>query len=217
MAARQRDAKKGDEKKRAIREAAYQCFRDLGYHKTTVEKICQLSHCSKGSFYWYYKSKHEVFIDILMNWSQEVFIEILKQFESAISQEDYVDAIETALYRELKRGRMLIPLWLEFTVRSQHDEAVRETLAKFYRRARSAIAELLGPFCRDIFSEEEVMALSATIFGAFTGLLTQELADQEDANAHRFVSNMMPLIRFWTYQLQAIKHGQHKELLSSTK
>ena len=216
MASRQKDQKKGEDKKRVIRESAYQCFRELGYHKTTVEKICTQSHCSKGSFYWYYKSKHEVFIDILMAWSQEVFIEILKQFETAISQDDYVDAIETALYKELRRGRMIVPLWLEFTVRSQHEQDIRETLAKFYRRARSAISELLSPFCQNLISEEEVNALSATIFGAFTGLLTQELADQENASAQQFVSQMMPLIRLWTYQLQSIKNGHPNPFIPTT-
>ena len=53
------------EKRKQIRTAAYQCFRDGGFHETTVDSICARAKISKGSFYWHYPSKQDVFVDIL--------------------------------------------------------------------------------------------------------------------------------------------------------
>lgn len=186
--------RKGEQKREQLRRAAYVCFRDDGYHETTVDAICQRAGSSKGSFYWHYSSKQEVFIDILEAWSREVMDELYEQFEESVHQADYVSAIKAALVRELHRGRVIIPLWLEFTLQARDDGEMQRALAKFYRRARLALVEILRPILEDEVSEDELKGVAATIFGAYAGLLMQDLSDPRHANASEMIDMTMAVV-----------------------
>ncbi len=185
------EANKAQKKKAQLREAAYRCFQKSGYYETTVDDICQKAQCSKGSFYYHYASKQEVFIDILQVWAREVISEMLKSFEDALANETPIEAVTQAIQNEVRRGRAIVPLWLEFTIHAHRDELVRNALSKFFRRTRNAISEMLEPLTRDRFSEEESEGIAAGIFGMYTGLIMQELADPETADASESVARIM--------------------------
>ncbi len=193
---------KASRKREQIRSAAYLCFRDSGYHDTSVDAICTRSGISKGSFYWHYSAKQDVFIDILETWAREVMDELYEQFEEAMNQSDYIAPLTSALEREIHRGRALVPLWLEFTVYARRESEVQEKLSKFYRRARAAITEILRPALEGKFSEKEMQSISATIFGAYTGLMIQDLSDPERANAREVVRRFMGVVEWWLRQVQ---------------
>ncbi len=188
---------KGERRRESIRKAAYRRFRDDGYHETTVDDICAAAGSSKGSFYWYYASKQEVFIDILETWTREVMDQMYVQFQTAVRAEDYIRATTEALEREIRRGRVIVPLWLDFTVHARNDAEVREALGRFYRRARAAVAEMLRPGLEGILPEAGLQGVAATVFGAYTGLLMQELADPGRADAREAMQQFMGLFAQW--------------------
>ncbi len=203
---------KGEQKREQLRQAAYRSFRDSGYHDTTVEVICQRANSSKGSFYWHYGSKQEIFIDILETWTRQIMDELYEQFEEAVQQDNYIEAITGSLAREIHRGRAQIPLWLEFTIQARHEPELRQALAKFYRRARVAIAEILRPLLENKVSEDELRGVAATIFGAYTGLLMQDLSDPERADAQEMAGNVMSVLGWWLRQLHFAKGDTLKHL-----
>lgn len=182
------------EKRKQIRTAAYQCFRDGGFHETTVDSICACAKISKGSFYWHYPSKQDVFVDILETWTREVMDQLYEQFEDAVMDEDYVAQVTEALAREIRRGRAIVPLWLEFTVHATREPLIREALAKFYRRARTAIAEMLRPALEGKRTEAQIQGIAACIFGAYCGLIIQDLSDPERADATVSVRHFMSVV-----------------------
>ncbi|MCB9640422.1 MAG: TetR/AcrR family transcriptional regulator [Myxococcales bacterium] len=188
------EGNKAQKKKAQLREAAYRCFQKSGYYETTVDDICNKAQCSKGSFYYHYASKQEVFIDILQVWAREVISEMLKRFEDALANETPMSAVTQAIQDEVRRGRALVPLWLEFTVHAHRDELVRNALSKFFRRARNAISEMLEPLTRERFSEEESEGIATGIFGIYTGLLMQELADPGSVDASEAVAQIMSVM-----------------------
>lgn len=177
-----------------VRKAAYKCFQQAGYHETTVDDICAAAGMSKGSFYWNYASKQEVFIDILDSWTREVMDELFEQFEDAVRQPDYVDQISTALVRELHRGRKIVPLWLEFTVRARQEKELQASLSKFYRRARTAIAEILRPAVSHRLSEDQLSAVANVVFGAWTGLIMQDLSEPAGVDTEAVVRRVVGLV-----------------------
>lgn len=185
---------RAEEKRTLIRQGAYRCFRDFGYHDTTVDAVCQRVGISKGSFYWHYESKQEVFIDILETWTREVMDELYDRFESTVVDEDYLHAITDALQRELKRGRAIAPLWFEFTVQARRDRQIQDALSKFYRRARTGIAEILRPVMEPRFTESELQSAAATIFGAYAGLMMQEVSDPDRADARKSMTQFMNVV-----------------------
>lgn len=59
-----RDAK-AEERKNQILEASAAVFSRKGYHVATMDDIVKESKLSKGAIYWYFKSKKEIFLEIL--------------------------------------------------------------------------------------------------------------------------------------------------------
>jgi len=186
---------KSDEKRRAIRSAAYRCFRDHGYHETSVDMICEAAEISKGSLYWHYDSKQGVFVDIIETWAREIMDELYEQFEAAPTQSDVLTAATLAVQREFHRGRAIVPLWLEFTALARREPEIQIALAKFYRRARTAIGEMLRVVVGEDATARETRGFASVIFGAYTGLMMQELADPGKADAHEFIADAMSIIR----------------------
>jgi TetR/AcrR family transcriptional repressor of uid operon len=183
-----------DRRRDDIRRAAYRCFRLTGYHETTVDDICLAAQASKGSFYWHYGSKQDVFIDLLETWTREVMDQVHTQFLSAVRQHDYIRATTEALEREIRRGRVIVPLWLDLTVQARREKDIRDALSRFYRRARAAIAEMLRPSLEDLASEEDLQGLAGTIFGAYAGVMMQEQIDPEAADARHAVQHFMSVL-----------------------
>lgn len=56
---------KKDERKKLIKDAAIELMTKNGYRKTTVQDIVEKANFSKGGFYNIYKSKEEMFDDIM--------------------------------------------------------------------------------------------------------------------------------------------------------
>lgn len=58
-----------DQTKEKILAVAARMFGKYGFHKTTVDEIARSAHKAKGSVYYYYKSKEELFLAVV---TQEV-------------------------------------------------------------------------------------------------------------------------------------------------
>ncbi len=56
---------KPEERKLAIVKAAIECFSKGGYHATSISHIIEAAGVARGTFYLYFKSKHEIFQFIL--------------------------------------------------------------------------------------------------------------------------------------------------------
>lgn len=188
---------RGEERRHSIRTAAYHCFRDAGYHETSVDAICEAAGISKGSFYWHYDSKQTVFVDILETWTREVVDELHEQFEAAVLAPNYVEAIIEALARETRRGRHILPVWLEFAALSRHEPRIQEALRTFYRRMRVAIAHMLRPATTGHLDEQALEGVAAGVLGAYAGILMQDLPGSEDVQAEKAMLQVMGVLRPW--------------------
>jgi TetR/AcrR family transcriptional regulator, repressor for uid operon len=169
--------KSSEDKRAKIRHAAYICFRENGYHQTSIDEICESAGISKGSFYWHYGAKIDVFVDILEFWTREVVDELLGQFEDATMSPDRFSQLGLAFDREFHRARAIVPLWAEFALHARRDREIQVALAKFFRRARAAIAEILRQSAFDRLSEQQILGTAAMILGAYSGIILQEMSD----------------------------------------
>jgi AcrR family transcriptional regulator len=183
--------------RKAILRAAYQCFRKSGYHLASVDEICAQANVSKGSFYYHFTSKQSVFITILEDWGGEIIDEINKQFERMLKRSDPVAEAMEALEREIHRGRAIVPLWLEFTLHAIREPEIQEGLARFYSRARQAIADILRQVVKDNLPDDEVEGVAAIVFGAYTGLMMQDLSDPSAPIAGNAIRQFMSMLGRW--------------------
>lgn len=83
-----RTIKKPQERKREFLEVARKLFFSQGYEQTSVEAIIKAVGLSKGSFYYYFKSKE----DLLDELTKVLIIHILDEVQRIVNRED-LDAI----------------------------------------------------------------------------------------------------------------------------
>jgi AcrR family transcriptional regulator len=98
---RRRGIEMGDiSKKDRIITAALKLFSENGYHKTTVSQIANQAEVAKGTVYWYFDSKKELFQAIILTGIQR----LASKIENRIKEED--DIIE--------KIKLIVMIYLEF-------------------------------------------------------------------------------------------------------
>lgn len=165
-----------------ILEAALQCFAEKGYHAATMDDLVRASGLSKGSLYWHFESKQDVFLALFDRFTAEIFAGW-----EAVAAGDAPALERLRRFGEIAVGsiaaqRPLLRAWLEFFA---HAEA-RERLARVYRQSRERLAETLrrgiaSGEIRDVPVEAAAVSLTALV----EGLLLQAAVDPTlDARAH---------------------------------
>jgi AcrR family transcriptional regulator len=189
----------GDGKTAHIRHCAYSCFAKYGYFGTTVDHICVEAGISKGAFYWHYPSKQAALLDVLNTWADEVECEVDAQFQMALASNDAYTSLAEAFKREARRGRAIMPVWMEFLAQSVRDEDMRAAIAHFHRRIRAVIVKLLTPVLESTLCEADIQALAGTILATFIGMVCQDLPDPDladfDGHVQRFLSMVALFVR----------------------
>jgi TetR/AcrR family transcriptional regulator, fatty acid metabolism regulator protein len=82
-----------------ILEAAVQVFAQKGYHETRVDDIVAESKTSKGSVYFYFPSKQDIFLGLIDTFSGL----LISRLEEAMQKEVHgVEQVDAALHASLK-------------------------------------------------------------------------------------------------------------------
>jgi AcrR family transcriptional regulator len=86
--------KRGSKRREQIVEASFRLFSEQGYHGTTVGDICDELGVGKGVFYWYFKSKEALFMELL----RSVLLRLRRSQQQALEgQQDPVGRIEAGI------------------------------------------------------------------------------------------------------------------------
>lgn len=67
-----------DEREQAFKQAALKVFSSKGYHKTTMAEIAMEAGFGKGTLYWYWSSKEELYFALVQE-SHDEFIKLVEE------------------------------------------------------------------------------------------------------------------------------------------
>ena len=98
-------------KKKIIIDAAYEVFKKYGYEKTSVNDIAKEANMGKGSIYYYFESKEDIFITTL-DYEIQTGMTNLQEYLKTI--EDPIKRIEEALLQPLtmvSKSPLLMQIW----------------------------------------------------------------------------------------------------------
>ena len=70
--------KRAIEKKEKIIDAGFKLICKNGYHNTNTKEIAEYAGVSTGIVYQYFKDKHDIFMDALYKYGDDIFFPILK-------------------------------------------------------------------------------------------------------------------------------------------
>lgn len=162
-----------------ILQAAVQRFVEKGFHRTTIQDICDAAELSKGALYLYFKSKEDLLAAVV---DQSIADSLRLAQEAARGSGTALDKLEriAAVMLERLDSREVCPqspqLLLEMWAEASKNPQVNALCARGYQNWRAFLADVL----RDGIAEGILKpwldpdALAQILVAVFDGLSLQE-------------------------------------------
>jgi AcrR family transcriptional regulator len=168
------------ERRQQILEAAMNCFARKGYHLTTMDDIAAELPFSKGLLYYYFKTKRDLFLDILENW----MVSSLKAWEAMSSQDEKA---ATQICKCLDYGVQLVTgssdlarVEMEFYGELGRDPVISDTFKTLFTEFRAQIKAILeAGISQGEFRALDTGALAAVVVGIYEGLAIQAMVEPD--------------------------------------
>lgn len=97
-----------DDVRQALLNAASDIFAHYGYNKTTVDEIAKAAGKGKSTFYYYYKSKEEIFRDVIENEAQILKKKLVK---SVSDDAEPIKKIKNYIFTRLESFESVVNLY----------------------------------------------------------------------------------------------------------
>ena len=124
---------KNNDKKKKILSAAIKVLTFKGYYNSTIDDIVKESSVSKGAIYHYYKSKKEVYLDVIAMWEQEYQEMISPALEEESSTES-LKLLFSIFSKQLEKDPSLFYCLSSFWSISRLDKDFKKSVQKVYNR-----------------------------------------------------------------------------------
>ena len=182
-----------DDKKKRIIEIAEQLFAQYGFLKTTMEDIAKKVHMGKSSVYYYFKSKDDIFAEVIRK-DTRIF---QQKLDDAVSNADtpekkiraYVITRMTHLQDLSKFYSTLTDEYLD------HYLFVEEVRKDFYEYESTVIKKLLEEGVeQNCFDVDNVVTISRMISIAIKGLEFPLFVEAKDYDPVKESNDMLDII-----------------------
>ncbi len=139
-----------DDTRRSLLEAAAKLIAERGYRGTTVNDVIAAAALSKGTFYWHFKSKHDLLLAVLEERFDRPVRELAELLKSAPAQEDMAPEATRRFLELVGRERDTVVLEHEYRSLAVRDPRVRARYRKRQAALRDALAAGLDARARQL-------------------------------------------------------------------
>ena len=178
---------KAEERRQQIMEAALTCFSRKGFHRTTMDDIVAESGLSKGTLYWYFEGKDDLFMSLVKSF----FLEMGSEFEAILEQpgsaSDKLRAIARGFTEMFLGTEEFFNVFLEFWIQSALNEKFNQLIVGVLVQYRRLLVEIIaegvkaGEF-EAVDSTQLALATMAVYDGlAFYAMLMPDQVDMDQA------------------------------------
>jgi AcrR family transcriptional regulator len=159
------------ERRAQIIEAALACFMRKGFNNTTMDDIVTESGLSKGSLYWYFNSKDELFAAALTSLFVHVGEETVAAVEQCTTASDKLLALGQAATHVSRLIEGYFGLFLEFWASSLQREETGRFWLDLLEQYKDIVVEIIEQGVRDgEFKPVDAEALVWALLAAYDGL-----------------------------------------------
>lgn len=147
------------ETREKLLESAKELFSKKGYYETKISDIVEKSGVAQGTFYIYFKSKEEIFLELVKSLHLDLmerlekYIKIEKDCQSLIK--DFVKEFLTEVYNNREIAEIFFSQLF----------GLNQEFKKLYLKKISDIQNLIFKVVNRYFSDEESQILSTLILG----------------------------------------------------
>ena len=191
-----------EERKNQILDAATQVFMQKGFDKARMDDIVEETGLSKGTLYWYFKSKYDIIINIL----DRIFQHAFEQFDSQqkvgeMSASEALWQFSEEAIQDYKKMLNLMPVAYEFLALAFRNKVVQKVLKRYFDRYMEILVPIIqrgidsGEF-RQVDATEAAIAAGAI----FEGTILLWVYDKDLVDPERHIR---AAIKIWLAGVQA--------------
>jgi AcrR family transcriptional regulator len=174
------------ETRRRLLDAAEQVFLRRGLQGSSVEEIAAEAGFTRGAFYSNFKSKDELFVELLHTRIYDRYAEMTEQAQEqpGAPRERLRWGIERVRdVQKEEQGRWLFRLWLECLTQAARDEEFRKLAATFWSGNRAVLAEQVKDTFEEIGQKPPLppKQIATAMIALDVGLAVQHLVDPDEA------------------------------------
>ena len=174
---------RAEETHQRILDAALYAFARQGYDATGVAEICQRAGITKGGFYHHFRSKQEVFLELLERWLKEIDLQMEATRSAGTTVPEGLMTMTDMIDRVFQVAGGQLPLFLEFLTQAAHSPVFGQATAVPIRRYVGFFTEMVTDGIAEGALRPVDPHIVARVLLAFAmGLLTAGLLDPIGAN-----------------------------------
>ena len=166
----------------ALLDAAGRVFVERGFQGSSVEAIAAEAGFTRGAFYSNFRSKEEVFADLLQDRVYRLYAEMAERSAARATRPTPRETAEQlAAIQGAPGGRWLFRLWLELLAHAGRDDEFRKIAARFWSGNRKLAAAAIEAAYEEAGSEPPLPAdqLATAWIAIDIGLALQHFVDAE--------------------------------------
>jgi len=141
------------EKKEKIIEAGFNLICKNGYYNTNTVEIAQEAGVSTGIVYQYFKDKHDILIEGLEKYGEDIFYPILKNKDILFEKKDFDKLLKQMINHYIDNHKISTIAHEEITSMIHSDKKVAEY---YYKRELEMTNTLKEILIHNKFSEEKL-------------------------------------------------------------
>jgi AcrR family transcriptional regulator len=124
-------------------DAAISCFAQKGYYEASMDDIARAAKLSKGSLYWHFPSKRELFKSLVEAWMAEALMGLPDRLARCETAEEKIGVLMDAPRDTVAVRPELARAQLEFIAQAVRDPEIRKWFRTTYISQRSILAQIL--------------------------------------------------------------------------
>ncbi len=170
-----------------ILRKAYELFSHFGFYKTAMDDIATEARVGKGTIYYYFKSKYELFAEVLQRDSLRILEKVKESISGVPVSRDRILKVFLLHLKEMRDSAILRQTLSDDKLMEIPDirksvEKVRETFYSFFRE-----------ICREDFGGEKTCRISQIISDLITILalspsyIFNEIGDEKSTELFRSI------------------------------
>ena len=138
------NTRKQDLRKNQILDAAMEVITQNGYENSRMDDVVKLSNMSKGAIYWYYKSKKDLYLDLVNYWVMRYSDMVTKIMEKDQKASLQLKQILNYFIDEYEKDPEPFKALTEFWSMAQKDDDFHKKVQKVYAAFLEVIESIIA-------------------------------------------------------------------------
>ena len=182
-------------RKQQILDAALNIIVEKGYDNARMDDIVKISGMSKGAIYYYYKSKKDIYLDLVNHWVHLYAGSLNEISNDDLSATDQLKGLFEYFIDQFENNPLVFRALVEFWSLSTRDKDFHRKLLKVYREFLGLISAILeGGIKSKEFKKLDVKTASLSIMINIEGIIWFSMYNALGFTARDYITTITDFI-----------------------